>query len=61
MATFLPDLERIWVNTADAQLAELCSDYPAFYGYASAMEEAAEADPLNPAVRPKQLSPLPDP
>ncbi|WP_157658514.1 hypothetical protein [Burkholderia ubonensis] len=24
MATFLPALERIWVNTTDAQLTELC-------------------------------------
>ncbi|MGY4730832.1 hypothetical protein [Burkholderia pyrrocinia] len=59
--TFLPDLERIWVNTTDAQLAELCRDYPVFYRYASAMEEAAEADRRTLAVRPKQFSPLPEP
>ncbi|MGY4730714.1 hypothetical protein [Burkholderia pyrrocinia] len=58
MATCLPDLEWIWVNTTDAQLAELCRDYPALYRYVRAMDEA---DRRNPAVRSRPLRPLPEP
>lgn len=62
MAAFLPDLDQIWNNTTNAQLPELCRDYPAFYRYANVMEEAAEADRREPSVLSKQLgAPLPGP
>lgn len=61
MIGHLPDLQNIWVNTSDRQLATLCEDFPGFYTYASLMEEAAEAERANP-VRPayKDLPQLSD-
>lgn len=48
MVGHLPDLQKIWDGTNDHQLATLCEDYPGFYQYASLMEEAAEAERVNP-------------
>ncbi|KVW33181.1 hypothetical protein [Burkholderia ubonensis] len=62
MAACLPDLDQIWNYTTNAQLAELCRDYPAFYRYANVMEVATEADRREPAAMSKQLgTPLPGP
>lgn len=62
MVGHLPDLQRIWVGTNDRQLATLCNDYPAFYEYASLMEEAAEAERANPQrSRYKDLPQLEEP
>lgn len=51
MVGYLPDLHKIWVGTSDQQLMALSSEFPGFYRYALAMEEAAEAE-RNKASRP---------
>jgi len=43
MLGFLPGLQQIWTTTSDDALANLCSEYPGFYRYAMAMENAFEA------------------
>lgn len=61
MVGHLPDLQKIWDGTNDRQLATLCEDYPGFYQYASLMEEAAEAERVNPIqARYKSLPQLDD-
>lgn len=49
MAGHVPDLQHIWTAATDQQLAALCHEYPGFYQYASAMEEAAQAERINPS------------
>ena len=49
MVTYLPDLQRIWEGASDAQLQQLCDEFPGFYQYAQIMEEAAEAKRQTPS------------
>lgn len=67
MLGFLPGLQQIWTNTSDDTLARLCSEYPGFYRYARAMEEAFEAQrrgasghPVDPEITelPASLKPV---
>ena len=51
MMGYVPDLHKIWVGTADAQLIALSKEFPGFYSYAQLMEEASEAE-RNKASRP---------
>ncbi len=44
MMGYVPDLHRIWVETADDQLIALSNEFPGFYRYAVIMEEASEAE-----------------
>ena len=44
MMGYVPDLHRIWVETADDQLIALSDEFPGFYRYAVIMEEASEAE-----------------
>ena len=44
MMGYAPDLHRIWVGTSDHQLMALSREFPGFYRYALAMEEASEAE-----------------
>ena len=39
MVTYLPDMQRIWEGASDAQLQQLCDEFPGFYQYAQIMEE----------------------
>ena len=50
MLGFLPGLNQIWTTTSDDTLANLCGEYPGFYRYAKAMEEAFEAQRKNPGA-----------
>ncbi|TXH00037.1 MAG: hypothetical protein E6R08_00970 [Nevskiaceae bacterium] len=43
MVGFLPTLNQIWQATTDFQLKALCAEFPGFYRYALAMEDAFEA------------------
>jgi len=52
MLGFLPGLQQIWATTSDDTLANLCSEYPGFYRYAKAMEDAFEAQRKNPGQHP---------
>lgn len=49
MLPYLPDLQRIWKGTADAQLQHLCDEFPGFYEYAQVMERAAEVERQKPS------------
>lgn len=60
MVGHMPDLQRIWVDANDQQLAMLCQDYPGFYEYANLMEEAAEAERANPRQKYQDLPELND-
>jgi hypothetical protein len=53
MATYLPQLHRIWIEATDEQLASLSAQYPGFYQYALLMEEAFAADRPNPHEHPQ--------
>jgi hypothetical protein len=44
MVGFLPSLHQIWTTTSDDTLANLCSEFPAFYRYAKVMEDAFEEE-----------------
>jgi len=61
MAPHLPDLQLILDNASDAQLAELCRDYPGFYRYACVMEEVVEAERRPPSADPDAVIPLAEP
>jgi hypothetical protein len=52
MLGFLPGLHQIWTTTSDDTLANLCSEFPGFYRYAKAMEEAFEAQRKHPGANP---------
>jgi hypothetical protein len=60
MAGHLPELHHLWTVASDAELAQLCRDYPGFYHYSLLMEQAAEAERRqpNPAI---DFPPLPEP
>lgn len=62
MLGFLPGLKQIWTTTSDDTLANLCSEYPGFYRYARAMEEAFEAQRKFPEANPigADIEELPD-
>ncbi len=62
MLGFLPGLQQIWTTTSDDTLANLCSEYPGFYRYAKAMEEAFEAQRKIRGANPKgaDIEELPD-
>jgi hypothetical protein len=62
MLGFLPGLHQIWTTTSDDTLANLCSEYPGFYRYAKAMEEAFEAQRKHPDANPigADIQELPD-
>jgi hypothetical protein len=62
MLGFLPGLHRIWTTTTDDTLANLCSEFPGFYRYAKAMEEAFEAQRKHPGANPigADIQELPD-
>ena len=40
----MPDLHKIWVGTTNDQLIALCNEFPGFYRYALAMEDASQAE-----------------
>jgi hypothetical protein len=44
MTGHLVDLQKIWTSTTDKQLSMLCDEYPAFYHFATLMEEATAAE-----------------
>jgi hypothetical protein len=44
MMGYVPDLQVIWNGTSDEQLIMLSNEFPGFYRYALAMEEAFEAE-----------------
>ncbi len=50
MATYLPDLHRIWTGTTDDQLMALSEQYPGFYRYALLMEETFAAQSQDPSA-----------
>jgi hypothetical protein len=62
MLGFLPALQRIWTATSDDTLATLCSEYPGFYRYAKAMEDAFETQRRHPGQHPlgAEIEELPD-
>jgi hypothetical protein len=51
MMGYVSDLHKIWVGASDGQLIALSNEFPGFYRYAIAMEEASEAE-RNKASRP---------
>lgn len=62
MLGFLSGLQQIWTTTPDDTLANLCSEYPGFYRYAKAMEEAFEAQRKDSGANPigADIEELPD-
>ena len=49
MVGYLPDLHKIWVETSSDQLRALCDEFPGFYRYALAMEDASQAERERPS------------
>jgi ATP-dependent helicase/DNAse subunit B len=49
MVGYMPDLHKIWTGTSDDQLLALTREFPGFYRYALAMEEASEAERKKPS------------